>query len=129
MPRTVKKKWREIYDSNKLIVQEQIFTITPAGLDRRSDTETSSYRWSDFYAFEETKDAFLIYIAKMQCYYLPKHVVDNETQMALLRRYFQKIAPLKKEPWLSRPLIILLAFMGVFVVIMAALLLASLSQR
>jgi hypothetical protein len=116
-------KWREIYDSNKLIQQKQTFTITAAGLERRSDTETSSYRWSDFFGFEETSDSFYIYTAKNQCFCLPKRCVENDNQLVIFRQRFQTVQPLKTEQpkWLLLPLI----FLGAFAVILLLLIILS----
>ena len=98
LPKSMKKKWVQQYNNNKLIQKEQHYLIKVNGIECFSDTGHNRYTWSDLYSFRETDEAFYIYISLNQLYYIPKKSFNNnEADLQFVRECFAKLPEYKKN--------------------------------
>ena len=94
--RPTKKVWRRQYNNHPLLRVETLYVIKSDGIETYSDKSSSKYDWSDFYAFDETKQAFLIYYSEQQLFYIPKYCFHNdENDINFARQCFSNLVNYK----------------------------------
>ncbi|WP_181438885.1 YcxB family protein [Paenibacillus sambharensis] len=81
-------KWRSrrVYNSDKLLQQEQHFVFTNEHIAFTNATGTGSMAWDDVYKAVETKSHFLIYMGKMRSLIIPKASMSSEADISALRQ-------------------------------------------
>ena len=66
-----------IFDSNKLLHEEQIFKISENFIEGESESGKSKIDWDKVFKVSESKKLFAIYISKEQAFLLPKIYFTN----------------------------------------------------
>lgn len=92
-------RWRSkrIYQSDKLLHQEQHYVFSYEGIAYTNESGTGSMAWSDLYKAVETPKYFLLYVGKMRSLVIPKVSMTSPTDITGLRELIASQIDAKKR--------------------------------
>lgn len=82
-------KAKRIFNSNKMIKNEQTIEILETGIQINTNTSNSLIMWDDVFKVTESKTLIIIYIARNQGMIIPKKVVDEKKLKNLISTFLE----------------------------------------
>ena len=89
----MKRNLKKQFTSNLLMQAPNDYLLDDAGVHASSEFGNTNIPWQDVFKAAESKDAILIYIAKMQAFVLPKRLMGPQEEAALRTVLRQHMPP------------------------------------
>ncbi len=91
----MKRNLKKQFTSNLVMQAPNDYLLDDTGVHASSEFGSSNIPWQNVFKAAESKEAFLLYIAKMQAFVLPKRLIGPEEEAALLAVLRQHMPPNK----------------------------------
>lgn len=73
-------KSKRIYATDKLLAQQQDYTISRDGVRMEMESGAGTVKWDELYKASETRDAFYLFLAKNKALLIPKRSFTEASQ-------------------------------------------------